>query len=428
MRPFLEEHIQTDVLVVGAGAAGLAAALALSEAGRRVVLIDRNVCGGSSSGKSAGFLTPDSELELAQLVRRYGPIGAKDLWGCATHGIDLMVRTIRDHAIACDLQVQDSLYLGNDAAGWAGALDEVDARGQLGYGQTVYPVADLPKVLGGTGYTGAVRYAGTYGVDALRYAQGVKDVLLKRGVQIFEGTAAKSIADHTVTTHAGSITADDIIFCIDKPESPLVPMADEVYHAQTFLAISEPLSDAEVARMFPDAPLQCWDSDLVYSYFRLTGDQRLLLGGGSALTTFSRNDVTSDHVIRRVVAGFKSHFPFLSDLEFVQFWPGRIDCTRDLMPTVLRDPERPHVHYVLGCVGLPWATFCGDFVARSVLGTADADAQKYYDYFGQDRNYLLPTWLERFIGKQLVFSLNNVWAKYKQVDVAGKNAYRKNRF
>jgi gamma-glutamylputrescine oxidase len=27
--------------------------------------------------------------------------------------------------------------------------------------------------------------------------------------------------------------------------------------------------------------MQCWDSKLVYSYFRLTGDNRLLLVGGT---------------------------------------------------------------------------------------------------------------------------------------------------
>jgi gamma-glutamylputrescine oxidase len=428
MLPFLEGDHQTDVLVVGAGAAGLAAALTLSEAGRKVAILERNVCGGSSTGKSAGFLTPDSELELSQLVRRFGPQGAKDLWECATHGIDLMVGAIRAFEIHCDLQVQDSLFLGNDKGGWEDAQEEVKARAELGYPQTIYDESQLKGVLGAEGYTGAVRYPGTYGVDALRYAQGIKQVLLERGVRIFEGSEAKRIEGHRVITHAGSISADQIIFCIDKPQAPLVPMADEVYHAQTFLSISEPLSDAEVAKLFPDKPMQCWDSDLVYSYYRLTGDQRLLLGGGSALTTFSGNDVNSDRVIRRVVKGFKNHYPYLRELEFVQFWPGRIDCTRDLMPTVVCHPDNPHVHFVLGCVGLPWATFCGDFAARNVLGTAEADDQKYYRYFAGNRDFLLPTWLERIVGKQMVFSLNNAWSKYKQVDTDRHLVYQKGQF
>lgn len=428
MEPPLNEHLRCDVLVVGAGAAGLAAALRLSESGRKVVLMDRNICGGSSTGKSAGFLTPDSELELAQLVRRYGERGAKDTWECAVRGIEIMTSTVHAHGLDCDLRSQDSLFLGNDAGGWKDAQEEVGARRALGYPQSIYQEKELPKIIGTAAYKGGVRYPGTYGINPLRYAQGVKKVLLQRGVRILEATEAKALRDHTVVTHRGSVTADQIIFCIDKPPEHLCGYAPEVFHAQTFLSISEPLEDAELAQLFPESPLQCWDSDLVYSYYRVTGDQRVLLGGGSALTTFAREDIRSSRVIDRVIQDFKVKFPFLDDVAFIQYWPGRIDCTRDLMPTVVRDQESPWIHWVLGCVGLPWATFCGDFAARHALDSNLQDDHHFYRYFTEDRPFLLPTWLEGLVGKQLVFSLNNAWAKYYQVDKGREIEFRKSQF
>src|SRR5689334_25018768 len=111
LQPPLTDQVRTDVLVVGAGMSGLTAAWRLALAGRKVVLLERNICGGSSTGKSAGFLTPDSELELAQLLRRFGPEGARDLWGCATRGGQVLRRAAAEHAIECDLQQQDSLFL-----------------------------------------------------------------------------------------------------------------------------------------------------------------------------------------------------------------------------------------------------------------------------------------------------------------------------
>lgn len=62
--------MKADVLIVGAGASGLAAALAPMDKGLDVTIIDRIICGGSSTGKSAGFLTSDSGLELSQILRR----------------------------------------------------------------------------------------------------------------------------------------------------------------------------------------------------------------------------------------------------------------------------------------------------------------------------------------------------------------------
>lgn len=416
MRPPLVGKTRADVVVVGAGAAGLAAALALAEAGRDVVLLERNICGGSSTGKSAGFLTPDSELELAQLVRRFGPDGARDLWDGAVRGVGLMVDAVGRHGIECDLVRQDSLFLGNGRAGWRAVEEEVEARATLGYDHAVYPAERLGEVVGSDAYSGAVRYTGTYGVNPLLYAQGVKRALVRMGVRVHEASEVTSIEGRTVRTHLGSVEADSIILCIDKPRPTLTRYARNVYHAQTFLSVSEPLDDEDVEAMFPAGPLQCWDTDLVYTYHRLTGDRRLLVGGGSKLTTFSRFDVTSPRVIERVIGRLKRRFPRIEHVGFVQYWPGRIDTTRDLLPTILHDPAAPHIHHVLGCVGLPWATFCGDFVARHILDDAACDDHRFYRFFSPGRRFALPLWLQDVVGKQVLFSLSNAHAKYRQVD------------
>ena len=416
IRPPLKDHIKTDVLIVGAGASGLAAALRLAGSGKKVVLLDRNICGGSSTGKSAGFLTPDSELELSQLLRKYGQQGAKDLWEVAARGVETMVSNIKKHKIECDLQIQDCLFIGKGSSGWKDVQEEVEARKKLGYSSTVYTEDEVPSVLGSKAYSGAIRYPGTFGVNPLLYAQGIKQVLLDNNVEIFESSEIISYNGHTVYTHLGSVTADEIIFCIDKPKPEVTKYYKEVYHAQTFLSISEPLGDEDIAELFPQGPLQCWDSDLVYTYFRLTGGNRLLVGGGDLLTTYAKNDTTTPRVINRVITNLKEKIPSIRDLRFVQYWEGRIDMTRDLIPTVLRDPAHPWIHFVLGCVGLPWATFCGDFAARNVLDNKELDNEKYYRYFSPDRKFLLPLWLEQILGKRLVFTVNNAWAKYRQKD------------
>lgn len=411
--PPLVGEQKADVAVVGAGAAGLSAALTLAEAGRDVVILERNVCGGSSTGKSAGFLTPDSELELSQLVRRFGVSGARLLWEGAGWGVERMVTVARKNRFDCDLREQDSLFLAKGRSGVGDVREELAARAQMGYPSQSYGADRLPTVLGAVGYRGAVRYQGTWGINPLLYAQGMKRLLQAKGVRVHESSSVRAVDGHVLRTHEGTLVADHVVFCADKPAPDLTPLAPDVYHAQTFLSVSEPLRDDEVRATFPDGPVQCWDSDLVYGYYRLTGDQRILLGGGSKLTTFSRDDVTSPRVIESVIRGFRRRFPHLKDLKFEQYWPGRIDATRDLMPTVAADPRWPWVHYTLGCVGLPWATFCGDLAARRVLGKDDGE---YDAYFGTGRRFLLPTWLERVAGKQVVFSLSNAYAKYYEVD------------
>jgi len=403
-------------LIVGGGAAGLAAASRFIGTGRKVVLLEKNICGGSSTGKSAGFLTPDSELELSQLVRRFGEQGAKELWGVPVRGIGLMLSIIQENGIDCDLQKQDSLFLGKGGNGLKAVQEEARSRGNLGYESQVYIGEQVGSVIGSQGYSAAIRYKDTYGIDALRYAQGMKAVLLQNGIDVFESSEVTGFSGHMAKTHMGSVTADQVIFCADKLSPQLSEHSWNVYHEQTFLTITEPLSDEDVRSLFPGEPFQCWDSDLIYTYYRLTGSRRLLLGGGSLFTTYAKNDTTTSRVIDGVIGGFRKMFPTLGSLKFIQYWMGRIDMTRDLLPTVLKEPNAPWVHYVLGCVGLPWATFCGDFAARQVLAQKETGDERYYGYFSMKRKFLIPLWLEKIIGKRIAFPINNAWAKYYQKD------------
>ncbi|MEO8486556.1 MAG: FAD-binding oxidoreductase [Betaproteobacteria bacterium] len=259
--------------------------------------------------------------------------------------------------------------------------------------------------------------------------QGIKDLLIDNGMQVFESTEMERLEDHTAHTHAGSVTADHIIVAVDKLSSDISPLADHAFHAQTFLSVTEPLTDGEIRALFPSGEqMQCWDSKLVYSYFRLTGDHRLLLGGGSPITTFLKDAFNNPAVIKRVIKDFKSHFPALNDLSFIQFWPGLIDATRDLLPVIARPPEHPHLRFILGCVGIPWATFCGSFTARNVLGEADDDYSRYFNYFSSQRHFALPSGLARVIGKPLLFSLTNSWAKFYQVDTLRRSDNAKKEF
>src|SRR3989344_2882860 len=77
--PPLTQNIEADVVIVGGGMAGIAAAENLSKADKNVVLLERHHVGAGASGRSSGFITQDSELELVDLIRNLGQEKAKKL-------------------------------------------------------------------------------------------------------------------------------------------------------------------------------------------------------------------------------------------------------------------------------------------------------------------------------------------------------------
>jgi len=428
--PPLNKAIKCDVLIVGGGVSGVSAAAEFLKQGRSVVMLERNLVGGGSSGRSAGFLTPDSELELHQLVRRFGHKAAREIWDAPLLGIERIVNGIKKFDVQCGLVPQDSLFLGIGKSGKAAVESELECRKSVGFNdQQAYDEETLRGIIGAVGYSGGIRYGGTYGFNPLLCLQGFKDVFIDHGMEVFESTELERIEDHTAYTRGGSVTAENIIIAVDKLDDSISPLAKEIFHAQTFMSVSAPLTDKELLLLFPGGTqMQCWDSKLVYSYFRLTGDNRLLLGGGSATSTFLREAYNDATIIQRVIKRFKDHFPFLLDLPFIQFWPGLIDTTRDLLPIIVKPPTQPHLQFILGVVGLPWASFAGSFAARNVLGIADADYKKYYQYFSNRRHFVLPAGLGNLIGKPLLFSLTNGWAKFYQVDKHRKPDQMKDEF
>ena len=407
----LKEELSCEYLILGGGVAGLHAALTLAEHGKEVVLLEKSICGGSSSGKSSGFLTPDSELEVYQLVRRYGKRRAQEVWSIPVQGVHIMKHTVEKYHIDCDLEKQDSFFVGIGKSGEEAVREEAQAHISLHLPYTSYTKESIP--LGTSFYEAGIRTGDTFGINMMLYCYGLKEILIKKGVRVFEHSEVLSLEETTAVTQSGKVRGKKVIVCIDKMKQSVSPLARKSYHAQTFLAISKPLSKGQVEKLFPDGKMMVWDSKLIYSYFRLTKDNRLLVGGGSVLTTYDPWYFNSPIIIEQVIKEIKGVFsPLLDRLVFEYYWPGQIDITKDIMPLVDYDPKNKNIQFILGNPGLPWAAFSGTYAAERFLGKG----KDWSKYLGMKRKFFISDEMQFFLGKIPSFAINNVYSKYFQKD------------
>ncbi len=389
--------------MVGGGVAGLACAQALSEQGHKVVLLEKETCGSGASGRSSGFITPDSEMELSDLVRNRGAERAKRLWDFVVGGVDAIRENIERFRIDCDFQLQDSLFLANSPKGASKVNGEHDARTRVGYDSTLYDANTIRSVLRSKECCGGVRYTGTFGINAYLYCQAMRDILIESGVTIHEQSCVTEIREGRVTANGFAVRADAIVLCVDRFLPELRELPDEVYHLQTFLAVSAPLTDAQVSTIFPESRLMVWDSDLIYQYFRVTGDNRLLLGASSALYTYARKQrAVAPRILRKMRAFVRRKFPH-TPVEIEYFWPGFIGVSKDLLPLAARDAARPTISFVSGATGLAWAAALGRYMAEKLQSNrSDFDAE-----FDPNRRFAVGPGLQRYIGKPSAFALSH---------------------
>jgi gamma-glutamylputrescine oxidase len=401
----LRQSVETDVVVVGGGMAGLTTAQAFAEKGARVVLLEKNFCGAGASGKSSGFITPNSELSLHDLSVLYGLEEAHKLWNFVVSGVAHIRKNILDYKIDCEYQPHDSLVVANSTRAFKKIIaTEYAVRQKLGYESALYETADtLTAVIGSSHYVGGIAYADSFSIHAYQYCQAMKQILKQKGVQIYEDTPVTEIKDNHVTTSHAQVKVQHIVVCVDRFLPDLGSLTKEVYHAQTSLLLSSPLTDAQIATLFPGKPYIVWDTELIYTYFRLTRDKRLLVGGSNLLTTYaSREKHYNRHVIKKLQNYWHQKFP-LVPVTFEYVWPGLIGISKDILPIAGHDKTMASVYYIAAAAGLPWAAALGN---QSVAAILNGD-HSFDVYFSPYRSFPIGSTLQTILGTKLTFALSN---------------------
>jgi len=405
--PTLDKNLSTDCLVIGGGIAGLHAALRLVDSGRKVVLLEKRICGGSSSGQSAGFLTPESEEDMSKLIRQHGIKKAKDLYNVPYEGVKLIVNTAKKYNFNCDLRKQDSLYLSVKPWHDKAVAREAEVRKEMNLPYNLLDEKGLAKYHPGIGYRKGLKYSGSYGINSFAYCQDMKNLLLKKGAKIYEDTEVDGIEKNTAKTHLGSVKAKNIIICIDKMKKEFNnEISRKFYHLQTYLAVSEPLSDEEMKSVFPNGEMMCWDTNIIYIHYRPVSGNRILVGGSSPWAYYYPRYLHSERIIQPFINNLKKRFPKIKDIQFTHYWSGLIDITQDLAPIVDYDKNNKSIQYAMGCAGLNWAAYCGDYLARRIVNPKETEDLS--EFLGSNRGFFIPPWIQKILGKRITFAISNL--------------------
>jgi gamma-glutamylputrescine oxidase len=362
------------VAIIGGGMAGLHAAQAWSKRGKKVVLLEQYYCGSGASGKSSGFITPNAEISFTEFSRRYTPEKAHGIWDFITSGVNDIRSNIVDHQFACDYSIQDTLMVATSESALKEFKIESDNLAHFGYKTSFYSQEKVGQFIGSDGYVGGMTYEDTFGINPYLYCQEMKSYLQKSGVMIFENTTVTGIEGHTLVTAHATITAEHIVVCADRFTPELGLLTEQVLQVQTFLMISEALTDEQIGAIFPQKNLLVWDSEPVYNYFRMTPHRQLLLGGGNMKFAFP-SVATHDcqEMFTQLTEYFDTKFPDLN-VQFKNMWPGLIGCSKDVQPIVGRDKDKPFLYYIAGVAGLPIAAAAGRYSADYYLdGKSDMD-------------------------------------------------------
>ncbi len=358
--------VQVDVLIIGAGYTGLAAAYETAMAGRSTLVLDAGAIGTGCSSRNGG--------QVAYSIKpTYEALKAK-------HGADLAFRICREglDAVTYLRSLSAQIDCGWRAdGGFCGAHTprhfvqmvreaENQPRG-LEQRISIVPKARQHEEIASDFYHGGSVYHDDASVDPTRMLLALLHRALSSGATVADRcpvTAVQSSADgFEVLTSRGIIRARQVLLATNGYSGSLSPWhRRRVIPIGSYQIATEPLGADRIRSLIPRGRNMA-DSRHVVVYFRPSADgERIIFGGRAAL---SEEDPLA--CVPRLRQMMERIFPQLQSVNITHAWVGWVAYTFDTLPHLGRHNG---MHYCMGYCGqgVPLAPYFGKRIAQQMLG------------------------------------------------------------
>jgi glycine/D-amino acid oxidase-like deaminating enzyme len=188
--PAMEKNIVADVVIIGGGITGLLSAYLIAQAGRRVVILEKDKIGGGATHLTTGFLTQIIDTDLTDLVTIHGEKGTRAILKSHAEAIDLIEEIAATERIDCDFKRCSNYIYASSAKEFEGLTAEYEEMKRLGLPVTLVN-APLPHLR----TLGYVELAEQAKFHPMKFMAGLLPVLDRLGVVIFEQTEALSLTE-----------------------------------------------------------------------------------------------------------------------------------------------------------------------------------------------------------------------------------------
>lgn len=362
-----------DVIVVGAGIAGVSTAYFLQRSGKKVLLLDDGAPGDGETGRTTAHLSDAIDDRFTEIERLHGRDGAR--LAADSHGaaIDTIERLCREEGIDCDFARVDGYLMpapGQDPA-------ELDREMEAAHRAGLTGVEKLDHAPGITHPGPVLRFPRQGMFHPLKYLAGLTEAFRRRGGVLATSTHVTAVEESQGKAHvrigAGEpIEADAVVVATNAPISDWLAVHSKQAPYRTYVIA------ARVERGTLPAALW-WDDLDAYHYVRLqpNGDHDLLIVGGEDHKTGEASDMEVRWA--NLEGWMREHYPMAGAVQYR--WSGQVMEPFDGLAFIGRDPAyKGHVYIVTGDsgMGMTHGTLAGLLVCELLHGS-DHPWAKLYD-------------------------------------------------
>ncbi|RIX49761.1 MAG: FAD-binding oxidoreductase [Rhodocyclales bacterium GT-UBC] len=370
----LEASVDADVVIIGAGYAGLSAALHLAEKGRQAVVLEAGEIGHGGAGRNNGMVIPTLSRAFPDDLRaRFGNERGERMARLIGRSASFTFDLIRRHDIDCDA-VQTGWTQPAHSPGRARLARKRFEQWQALGADVAYLDREEISALSGSQLYHGGWLAKTGGhLNPLKYVRGLATAALRSGARIFTqspATAVKADAQGwRVETPRGAVRAGQVIVATDAYADQLFPqLRKSVVPVRFFQQATEPLPPEVLAKVLPGKQALS-DTHADMRFARPTVDGRIVSGGTLVFKHDWKNRLES-HTRQRLHEVFPAIRP---DIKFDYVWDGHVAMTTDFLPRLHELATGIVTVTGYNGRGVALATQSGQLLAEAALGRAADD-------------------------------------------------------
>jgi glycine/D-amino acid oxidase-like deaminating enzyme len=362
----LPSHV--DVLVIGAGYTGLAAARETAAAGRSTWVLDAGELGTGCSGRNGGQVAYSIKPSFSALTAKYGA--------------DLAFRICREgHAAVAHLRAlaqeadfgwrEDGCFFGAHTRKHFEAMVRDAANQPRGLEQriNVVPRAEQRSEIASDFYNGGCVYPDDASVDPMRLLLVLLERAQSSGASVLDRCPASSVNPvrdgFEVLTPQGTVHARQVLLATNGYSGPLSPWhRRRVIPIGSYQIATEALGAERVRALIPRGR-NIVDSRRVVVYFRPSADGgRIVFGGRAALA--EKDPLACVSRLKRML---QKIFPQLAAVRVSNAWVGWVAYTFDTLPHL---GQHNGIYYCMGYCGqgVSLAPYFGKRIGQQMLGAA----------------------------------------------------------
>lgn len=334
--PPLDADKDVDLVVVGAGFAGLSIALHAAKAGLSVCVLEAGIVGVGASGRNGGFAVPHfpGGMKPSDVEKRLGRKKGGDLVSLVAGGPDWMFGQIRQYGIECDMSQTGWAQPAHSEKSLAKIRAIHDEWKALGVDVEWLEQPDVQPALGAHGYLAAWCNASGGTVQPYALSLGLARAAMAEGAVIHERSPVTKVSREAggpvAQCNGRRVSARQVVIATNGYTDDLSPNLDKAgISVRLFHCATEPLSREALDRVLPQR--MCF-TDLRKSggFGRCDADGRII-SGGAVFSVPGAQAYGLSHARKRLYM----LFPQLRDVapKIETYWEGYCSITDSHLPS-----------------------------------------------------------------------------------------------